>query len=92
MKTIDNFFFFQKTAIVRVDFNVPLNYNLTITDSTRIKYSIPTIKKIIHDGGKVVLISHLGNPKKDEKKKFSLEIFHAKVASDRYERNSSEMF
>jgi phosphoglycerate kinase len=82
MKTIDNFFFFQKTAIVRVDFNVPLNYNLTITDSTRIKYSIPTIKKIIHDGGKVVLISHLGNPKKDEKKKFSLEILIPQISKE----------
>lgn len=82
MKTIDNFFFFQKTAIVRVDFNVPLNYNLKITDSTRIKYSIPTIKKIINDGGKVVLISHLGNPKKDERKKFSLEILIPQISKE----------
>lgn len=63
MKTIDNFNFAGKRVLVRVDFNVPLNHNRQVTDDTRIKESMPTIQKILNDGGSVILMSHLGRPK-----------------------------
>ena len=66
MKTVDNFNFKDKRAIVRVDFNVPLNSHFNVTDDTRIKSALPTIQKIIGDGGSVVLMSHLGRPKANE--------------------------
>lgn len=72
MKTIDYYNFFNKRALVRFDFNVPIDNNLKILDSTRIKLTLPTIKKIINDGGKVIIISHLGNPKGLFSKKYSL--------------------
>ena len=56
MKTVDSFDFSNKKALVRVDFNVPLNDRLEITDDTRIKATIPTIKKILTDGGSCILI------------------------------------
>ena len=62
MKTIDSINFQGKTALIRVDFNVPLNDAHEITDDTRIQSALPTIKKIITDGGSVVLMSHLGRP------------------------------
>ncbi|MDR1804736.1 MAG: phosphoglycerate kinase [Flavobacteriales bacterium] len=71
IKTVNDFNFKNKTAIVRVDFNVPINNNLII-DDTRIQYSLPTIRKIIHDHGKVVLISHFGRPKGIPSKIYSL--------------------
>lgn len=72
MTTISNYNFKAKKAIVRVDFNVPLNSKFEITDNTRIVASLPTIKKIIEDGGAAVLMSHLGRPEgRDEK--FSLK-------------------
>ena len=68
MKTIQTYSFQNKRALVRVDYNVPLNENLEITDSTRIDASLPTLKKILSDGGSIILMSHLGRPKgRDEK-------------------------
>lgn len=65
--------FNNQKVLVRVDFNVPLNEQLQITDDTRIKAAVPTIKKIIEDGGKVILMSHLGRPKDGPTDKFSLK-------------------
>ncbi len=73
MNTLDNFNFAGHRAVVRVDFNVPLDKDLHITDDTRIRAATPTIKKILADGGSVVLLSHLGRPKGGYEKKYSLE-------------------
>jgi len=72
IKTVDNVDFSGKKALVRVDFNVPLDDQYTITDNTRIVAAIPTIKKILKDGGSVILMSHLGRPKSGPEDKFSL--------------------
>jgi phosphoglycerate kinase len=71
--TIDGFNFEGKKAIIRVDFNVPLNDKFEITDTTRIDAAIPTIKKIIDEGGAAILMSHLGRPKNGPEDKFSLK-------------------
>ena len=63
MKTILDFDFLNKTALIRVDFNVPLDSNLEVIDNTRILSAKPTILKILKDGGSCVLMSHLGRPK-----------------------------
>jgi phosphoglycerate kinase len=63
MKTINNFNFDNKKALIRVDFNVPLNDNFEVTDATRIVSAKPTIIKILEDGGSCILMSHLGRPK-----------------------------
>lgn len=63
MQTIDSFNFAGKKAFVRVDFNVPLDENFNITDDTRIRAALPTLKKILSDGGSVIIGSHLGRPK-----------------------------
>jgi 3-phosphoglycerate kinase len=63
MQTIENYNFAGKKAFVRVDFNVPLDENFNITDDTRIRAALPTLKKIIGDGGSVIIGSHLGRPK-----------------------------
>ncbi|MCK4406509.1 MAG: phosphoglycerate kinase [Bacteroidales bacterium] len=73
MKTFDNYSFKDKKALIRVDFNVPLNDKYKITDATRINAAIPTIKKILDDGGSVILMSHLGRPKQGPEEKFSLK-------------------
>lgn len=73
MKTIENYNFNNKKALIRVDFNVPLNENFEITDTTRIDAAIPTIKKILDGGGSVILMSHLGRPKEGPEEKFSLK-------------------
>ncbi|NQV01661.1 MAG: phosphoglycerate kinase [Bacteroidia bacterium] len=73
MHTIDDFNFHGKRALIRVDFNVPLDDTFHITDTTRIDAAIPTINKILNDGGSVVLMSHLGRPKEGPEEKFSLK-------------------
>ena len=65
MKTVDSYNFKGKKALVRVDFNVPLDANYNITDTTRIDAAIPTLKKILNDGGSLIIMSHLGRPKPD---------------------------
>jgi phosphoglycerate kinase len=73
MKTVNSYNFAGKRALVRVDFNVPLNDRYEITDDTRIKATIPTITKILNDGGSVILMSHLGRPKDGPTEKYSLK-------------------
>ena len=73
MQTLDNFNFAGKKAFVRVDFNVPLDENLNITDDTRMRAALPTLKKILADGGSIIIGSHLGRPKKGPEDKFSLK-------------------
>jgi len=73
MKTVDSINFAGKRAVIRVDFNVPLNEHFEVTDSTRIKAAIPTLKKILKDGGSIVLMSHLGRPKEGPSNKYSLK-------------------
>ncbi|EMR04627.1 phosphoglycerate kinase [Cesiribacter andamanensis] len=73
MKTLDQYDFSGKRALVRVDFNVPLNKQHEITDDTRLKAALPTINKILSDGGSVILMSHLGRPKEGPEEKFSLK-------------------
>ena len=68
MKTVNDFNFKNKKAIIRVDFNVPLDENFNVTDATRIEAAKPTIDKILADGGSVILMSHLGRPKGAEEK------------------------
>ena len=72
MQSIDSYDFKGKRAIIRVDFNVPLNDKLEITDDTRIRAAIPTIKKVLQEGGSAILMSHLGRPKNGPEDKFSL--------------------
>jgi len=72
MKSIKSFNFSGKKAIIRVDFNVPLDKQFAITDDNRIRASLSTINKIIDDGGSVVLMSHLGRPKGGPEDKYSL--------------------
>ncbi|NOU60844.1 phosphoglycerate kinase [Marinifilum caeruleilacunae] len=72
MQTIDSYNFSGKKAIIRVDFNVPLNDQFEITDDTRIRAALPTIKKVLEGNGSVILMSHLGRPKGVDEK-FSLK-------------------
>ena len=72
MQNIDNFNFAGKKAIVRVDFNVPLDENGKITDDTRIRGALPTLKKILADGGALIIMSHMGKPKGKVNPKMSL--------------------
>lgn len=72
MQTIDSYNFSGKKAIIRVDFNVPLNEQFEITDDTRIRAALPTIKKVLEGNGSVILMSHLGRPKGVDEK-FSLK-------------------
>ena len=71
-KTVDHHNFANQKALIRVDFNVPLNGDFQVTDAGRIKAAIPTIRKILADGGSVILMSHLGRPKEGPADKYSL--------------------
>lgn len=83
MQLIENFNFAGKKAIVRVDFNVPLNKETgAVSDDTRIRGALPTIKKIIADGGSVILMSHMGRPKQNPDPKFSLKQIISAVESN----------
>ena len=80
MQTIDNFNFAGKKAFVRVDFNVPVDENFAITDDTRIRAAMPTLKKILNDGGSLIIASHMGRPKKNPDEKYSLKHIVARVS------------
>ncbi len=80
MQTIDNFNFAGKKAFVRVDFNVPVDENFNITDDTRIRAALPTLKKILADGGSLIIASHMGRPKKNPDAKYSLKHIVAHVS------------
>ena len=80
MATIDNYNFAGKKAIVRVDFNVPLNEDGTISDDTRIRGALPTLKKILADGGSLILMSHMGKTKGKVNEKLSLAQIREAVA------------
>lgn len=73
MKTINDINFNSRRALIRVDFNVPLDKSFTVTDDNRIQATIPTLKKILKDGGSCVLMSHLGRPKDGPEEKYSLK-------------------
>jgi len=73
MKTIDQCDFKDKKALIRVDFNVPLDKDFNITDDKRMRAALPTITKILNDGGAVILMSHLGRPKGGPEDKYSLK-------------------
>jgi len=73
MKQLDHFNFKGKKVLIRVDYNVPLDENFKVTNNSRITASLPTINKILSDGGSVVLMSHLGRPKGGYEEKFSLK-------------------
>ncbi|MFK7050646.1 MULTISPECIES: phosphoglycerate kinase [Flavobacterium] len=79
MKTISDINFKDKKALIRVDFNVPLDQNFNVTDATRIEAAKPTIEKIINEGGAVILLSHLGRPK-GKQEEFSLKHIVSKIA------------
>ena len=80
MQTIDQFNFAGKKAFVRVDFNVPLDENFNITDDNRIRAALPTLKKIIADGGSLIIGSHLGRPKNEPDPAFSLKPVAARLS------------
>lgn len=73
MKTIHDINFKGKKALIRVDFNVPLDKSFKVTDDNRIRATIPTLKKILSDGGSCILMSHLGRPKEGPEEKYSLK-------------------
>lgn len=81
MQHINSYSFKNKKALIRVDFNVPLDSDFNITDNTRIKAALPTIEKVISDGGAVILMSHLGRPSNGAEDKFSLKHIVNEVAT-----------
>jgi len=92
MYSIDNYNFYGKKVLMRVDFNVPLNEKLEITDDTRIITAIPTIQKILAEGGSIILLTHLGRPKGkyDEKMSLKLILPHLKKVLDREVKFASD--
>src|SRR6476661_8106120 len=72
MSKFQDYNFSGKKVLIRVDFNVPLDENYNITDDTRMKAAVPTIKKILSEGGSVILMSHFGRPKDGPSEKYSL--------------------
>tara|TARA_B110000211_G_C14066001_1_gene547683 strand:- start:142 stop:1332 length:1191 start_codon:yes stop_codon:yes gene_type:complete len=82
MKTVKDYNFSGKKAIVRVDFNVPLDEDFNITDDTRIRAAVPTIKAILEGGGSAILMSHLGRPKNGPEDKSSLKHILSKVSEN----------
>ena len=80
MVNIDQINFENKRVVIRVDFNVPLDDNFNITDDTRMRAALPTINKVLNDKGMVVLMSHLGRPKKNPDPKFSIKPIIAHLA------------
>src|SRR3954471_7631282 len=73
MPTFSSYNFSGKKALIRVDYNVPLDDQYHVTDDTRMKATVPTIRKILSDGGSVILMSHFGRPKGGPEEKFSLK-------------------
>ncbi len=80
MQTINNYNFKGKKALIRVDFNVPLNENFEITDDTRMTAAVSTIKKVIEAGGSPVIMSHFGRPKSGPEDKYSMKHLHKHLA------------
>ncbi|NDV47679.1 phosphoglycerate kinase [Paludibacter sp. 221] len=80
MQTIEKFNFAGRKPFVRVDFNVPLDENFNITDDTRIRAALPTLKKILSDGGSPIIASHMGRPKKNPDSKYSLKSILPRVS------------
>lgn len=90
MSKFNQYNFKGKKALVRVDFNVPLNENFEVTDDTRMRAAIPTIHKILKDGGTVILMSHFGRPKEGPTNKYSL--FHLVAHLQKLVGNDNEVF
>jgi len=90
MSNFSQYNFKGKKALVRVDFNVPLNDKFEVTDDTRMRAAIPTIQKILKDGGAVILMSHLGRPKDGPSNKYSL--FHLVAHLQKLIGNDNEVF
>ncbi|MCW0483852.1 phosphoglycerate kinase [Gaoshiqia sediminis] len=80
MQTIETYDFKGKKALIRVDFNVPLNENFEITDDTRMTAAVPTIKKVIEAGGSPIIMSHFGRPKAGPEDKYSMKHLHKHLA------------
>lgn len=80
MKTVETLSLAGETVLVRVDFNVPLNADLQITDDSRMRAALPTLNKILSDGGSVIIMSHLGRPKSGPEDKFSLRHIQSHLA------------
>jgi phosphoglycerate kinase len=79
--TVDHFSFAGRKALIRVDFNVPLDASFNITDDSRIAAAIPTLKKVLSDGGSLIVMSHLGRPKNGPEEKFSLAHVRQRLSS-----------